>query len=450
MAIRLRTRLLLFLIPPLVVIMMASTVAQYYLSVRQAGSAFDQALSDTAVAMSQELETERGQVSFALSEETARLLRSDSVDEVFFAMRGPGGERIAGDEGLAPFGGDVSADQSHIYDDTFNERNVRVAVISASCGAARCQVQVAETLNKRRKLTNDIVLGTLLPQLVAAAVAIAIIWFGVGRALSPLGRLSKIIGRRSPRDLGPIDVDSTPGEARSLVKALNALFDRLREAGIAQQRFIAIAAHQLRTPLAGLQAAAELALLESSSTEIRQRLEQIDHSAARASRLASQLLALARSEPQAHLVDPVADVNLRLLVEEHIDEWVRMPVPKNIDIGFDLKDAIISGKAVLLREMMRNLVHNALEYSPERAKVTVRCGVDDGHCFLEVEDNGRGVEQAYRERVFEPFFRLPGTSGTGSGLGLAIAREVALAHGARIEIRDPASGQGTLVRVMFG
>jgi two-component system sensor histidine kinase TctE len=127
-----------------------------------------------------------------------------------------------------------------------------------------------------------------------------------------------------------------------------------------------------------------------------------------------------------------------------------MAVPKNIDIGFDLKDAIISGKAVLLREMMRNLVHNALEYSPERAKVTVRCGVDDGHCFLEVEDNGRGVEQAYRERVFEPFFRLPGTSGTGSGLGLAIAREVALAHGARIEIRDPASGQGTLVRVMFG
>ena len=449
MALKLRTRLLLFLIPPLVFIMMASAVAQYFLSVRPADSAFDQALSDTAVALSQEVEIENGRVNFALSEETARLLRSDSIDEIFYSVRGPKGERIAGDEGLASFRGQIPANQSRIYDDTFNKQNVRVAAISANCGAVRCQVQVAETLNKRRKLTNDIVLGTLLPQVVAGAVAVAIVWFGVGRALSPLGRLSGIIGRRSPRDLGPIDVDATPEETRSLVKALNALFERLREAGVAQQRFISTAAHQLRTPLAGLKAAAELVLLEPSSTEVRQRLKQINHSAVRASRLASQLLALARSEPQAYLVDPVADVDLRLLVEDHIDEWVRIASPKNIDLGFELKHAIINGRDYLLREMMRNLVHNALEYSPMKAKVTVRCGVDDGHCFLEVEDNGPGMAAAYREKAFEPFFRLPGTPGTGSGLGLAIAREVAMAHGARIEIADPAKGQGTVVRVSF-
>ncbi len=449
MAIKLRTRLLLFLIPPLVFIMMASTVAQYFLSVRQAGRAFDQALSDAALALSQELETENGRVIFALSEGTARLLRSDSIDDIFFTVRGPGGQWIAGDEGLAPFKGVVPANQSRLYDDNFSDRNVRVAAISTSCGAGRCLVQVAETLNKRRDLTNDIVFGTLLPQLVAGAVVIAIIWFGVGRALSPLERLSGIIDRRSPRDLGQIDVAAAPEEIRSLVKALNALFERLREAGVAQQRFIATAAHQLRTPIAGLRAATELVLLDPASAGVRQGLEQINRSAVRASRLAAQLLALARSEPQAHVVDPVAAVNLKQLVEGEIDEWVRMAISKQIDLGFELVDAVVSGKAMLLREMIRNLVHNALEYSPVNASVTVRCGVDDGHCFLEVEDNGPGVPLEYRERAFEPFFRLPDTPGTGSGLGLAIAREVALAHGASIAIGAPALGQGTVVRVRF-
>jgi two-component system sensor histidine kinase TctE len=448
-AIKLRTRLLLFLIPPLVFIMMASTVAQYFLSVRQAGSAFDQALNDAAVALSQEVEIDHGRGSLALSEETARLLRSDSIDDIYFSVRGPKGEWIAGDEGLPPFGGAVPANRSRFYDDKVYERNVRVAAISTSCGAGRCQIQVAQTLNKRRKLANDIVLGTLLPQLVAGAVVIAIIWFGVGRALGPLERLCGIIDRRSPRDLGQIDVAAAPDEIRSLVTALNALFERLREAGAAQQRFISTAAHQLRTPLAGLKAAAELALLEPVSAGVRQRLEQIDHAAARASRLASQLLALARSVPEAHLVDPMAAVNLKQLVEDQIDEWMRMAIPKNIDLGFELSDAVITGEAVLLREMMRNLVHNALEYSPAKAKVTVRCGVRDGHCFLEVEDNGPGIAPAYREKAFEPFVRLPGTPGTGSGLGLAIAREVAAAHGAGIAIGNPAQGEGTLVRVSF-
>ena len=377
------------------------------------------------------------------------MLRSDSTDEIYFAVRGPKGELIAGDRDLPASIGAMPMKQLRVYDDNFNQQKVRVAAISTDCGNARCQIQVAETLNKRQALTNDILLGTLVPQLVLGVFAFALIWLGIGRALSPLARLSRIIDRRSPRDLGPIEESATPEETKSLVTALNALFEKLRQSGLAQQRFIATAAHQLRTPLAGLKAEAELALMESPPPEMRHMLEHIDQSAARASRLATQLLALARSEPDAHLIDPITTVNLKTLIEEHVDEWVRMAAPKNIDLGFELSPAITSGKVVLLRELMRNLVHNALEYSPANAKVTLRCGATVGSYFFEVEDSGAGIPAEYREKAFEPFFRLPGTSGTGSGLGLAIAKEVASAHDAKIIIRDVSGGQGTLVRVNF-
>ena len=181
----------------------------------------------------------------------------------------------------------------------------------------------------------------------------------------------------------------------------------------------------------------------------RGELEHINQSATRASRLATQLLALARSEPDAHRVDPVTTIDLNTLVEEHVDEWVRMAAPKSIDIGFELQPAVMTGKVILLRELMRNLVHNALEYSPTNGKVTVRCGSDKVHCSFEVEDNGPGIPAEYREHIFERFYRCPGTSGTGSGLGLAIAKEVTLAHDANIEMSNPLEGLGTVVRVTF-
>ena len=445
----LRGRLLLFLLPPLVLIMIASAIAQYYLSVRPADRVFDISLSDSAFAISKELRVEGDRVRFALSEDTARLLRSDSRDEIYYVVRGPQGELIAGDYGLVASNGMLATDQPRIYDGTFNQQKVRVAAILTDCGGSNCQVEVAETLNKRNALINDILLGTLIPQLILGGIACALIWFGIGRALSPLHRLSRVIDERSPRDLGPIDTGNAPEEAKSFVVALNALFEKLKESGLAQQRFISTAAHQLRTPLAGLKAETELALFEPHSSDLREKLEHINQSATRASRLATQLLALARAEPNAHHVDPIATIDLIFLVEEHIDEWVRLAAPKYIDLGFELRPAIMQGKAVLLRELVRNLVHNALEYSPENGKVTVRCGIDGGHCSFEVEDNGAGIPKVYREIIFERFFRCPGTLGTGSGLGLAIAKEVTLAHDASITVNDPPGGTGTIVRVTF-
>ena len=449
MTVSLRARLMWFLIPPILFIMIGSVVAQYYLSVRRAGDVFDQALSDAAAALSQGLEIADGRIHFDLTDESARLLRSDSVDDVFFAVRGPGPGLIAGDEELPGLKTGLGGDGPMIYDDFVGGQKVRVAVVSTECGEARCRVQVAETLNKRRELTDNILLGTVSPQLVVGGLAIALIWFGVGRALIPLASLSRIINARSPHDLGPIKAESAPAEMRSLMSALNALFARLGEADASQQRFISTAAHQLRTPLAGLKAASDLVLLEPPPRDLKQQLEHINQSASRASRLANQLLALARAAPQSHYVEPFEMANLKHLVEEHVDEWVRMAGTKDIDIGFELHDATVMGNAVMLREMMRNIVHNALEYSPEDAIVTVRCGVADSNAFFEVEDTGPGIPFEFREKAFEPFFRLPGTTGVGSGLGLAIARDVAVAHGATIKLGSGSTGRGTLVRVYF-
>jgi len=443
----LRARLMWFLIPPLLLIMIGSVVAQYYLSVRRATYVFDRALSDAAAALSQGLEFADGRTRFDLTDESARLLRSDSVDEVYYAVRGPGPGLIAGDEELRDRRPGLVGDEPVIYDDAVGGLKVRVAMVSTECGRERCRIQVAETLNKRRELTDNILIGTVLPQLVVGVLAVALIWYGVGRALSPLAGLSRIINARSPHDLGPIKAESIPSEMRSLIGALNTLFEKLGEADASQKRFISTAAHQLRTPLAGLKAASDLVLLEPRPRDFKQQLEHINQSASRASRLANQLLALARAAPESHRVEPFELANLKRLVEEHVDEWVHMAGAKNIDIGFELRDATVKGNAVLLREMMRNLVHNALEYSPNDAIVTVRCGVADGNPFFEVEDTGPGIPYEYREKAFEPFFRLPGTPGVGSGLGLAIARDVAVAHGANIELGSGSTGRGTLVRV---
>jgi two-component system sensor histidine kinase TctE len=445
----LRARLILFLLPPLAIIMIASTIMQYYFSLRPAGRAFDQALADTAVALANELKIEDDRVSFTLSEETERLLRADQDDDIVYAVRNANGALVAGDEDLAAATKPLRGDQPRLSDAWFKHRPVRVAALSVACGKVRCQIEVAETTNKRRALTRDILLGTLLPQVALGALAFATIWFGVGRALQPLTRLSQELGTRSPRELRPLGHGDTPEEAKPLVDALNTLFGKLRASGQAQQRFLATAAHQLRTPLAALKAETELALLEAHPADMSEKLARLNQSAARASRLATQLLALARSEPDAQSIDPMVPLDLQNLIAEQIDEWVRAASAKDIDLGFELQPAQVQGNAVLLRELLRNLVHNALEYSPRQGRVTLRCGIRDKQCVFEVEDSGPGIPADQRERVFERFYRVPDTGGDGSGLGLAIVREIATAHRAEVAITAPPSGLGTVVRVFL-
>ena len=428
---------------------MLGAVGAYFLSLEPASEAYDQALVDVGIALGERIRSSGDSVLFDLPGAAEQVLRTDKYDTIYYHLRRPDGSPLAGDPGLPP----IPADQQPVdgviaYDGIYRDQPIRVVALLVPCGGQVCTVQVAETTNKRRKLARNIVISSLVPELLITLVTLALVWFGVKRGLAPLQHLSDEIRARSARDLRPIDPGQAPDEARPLVGALNQLFGQVAGASSNQQRFLANAAHQLRTPLAGLQAHTEIALAQGMPEENRAQLEQVHRATIRTARLANQLLALARAEPGGSRLD-AAPVNLRAVVEDAADEWVHRAMAREIDLGFELADVQVQGDALLLREALANLIHNALEYSPAGARVTVRTGKRNDLPFLEVEDDGPGIPESDREQVLERFYRVAGTPGTGSGLGLSIVREIAAAHRADIAIAAGEGGRGCRVGLTF-
>ena len=450
MAGSLRVNLLRLLIPPVAVILAVGSIAAYYLSIDPAADAYDQSLVNTAIALSERIHVQEGGPVFDLPSAAEAVVRTDKYDKVYYAVRDSQGQVIAGDQEIPLPPAGLQADEGVIaYDADYRGKRLRVVALLVPCGSGVCTVKVAETTIKRERLARDILIGSVLPQALLAVLTLALVWFGVTRGLVPLARLSDEIRERSPRDLRPINERGAPTEAKPLVTALNKLFGQVDEANRNQQRFLANAAHQLRTPLAGLQAHTELAMSQPVPDACRAELEYVHSATIRTARLANQLLALARAEPGGYRPAEFVRVELRQVVEECADEWVHRSLAKDVDLGFDLSSVDVPGDAFLLRELLVNLIGNAVEYTPAGGRVTVRIGLDDGSPCIEVEDDGPGIPAAERERVLERFYRLPGTSGTGSGLGLAIVREIALAHGARVEIGEGQGGRGCCVRLIF-
>lgn len=437
----LRARLLRMLLPPIAALLVLGAMVAYYPSMEPATEAYDQALVDVGISIGTYIRDGEAGYRLALPVAVDQVLRRDSFDTVYYRVVGPNGEPIAGDEGLPPPPADSDAESGVVvYNGVYNGRKVRAIALPAQCGPALCRVVVAETTLKRNRLARDILFSTLLPEMLIACATLVIVWFGVKRGLGPLARLSDEIKARSAGDLRPIDPAGTPEEARPIVSALNDLLGQLAQASRNQQRFLANAAHQLRTPLAGLQAHTELALAKPLPEPARGELEHVREATIRTARLANQLLALARAEPGAR--GDAAQVELKALVESEADAWVHQALARDVDLGFDLAPASVRGDAFLLREALANLVHNGIEYSPRGGRVTVRTGSRDGRPFAEVEDDGPGIPGPERERVLERFYRVPGTPGTGSGLGLAIVREIAAGHGAAIVIADGGGDTG--------
>lgn len=450
MAGSLRVNLLRLLIPSVAAMLAAGSVAAYYFSIAPAADAYDQALVNSAIALSGRIRTQHGRPVFDLTSEAEAVLRTDKYDTIYFVVRDPKGRVIAGDQDIPrPPAGLSAAEGVIAYDAVYRGRSLRATALLVPCAGGTCTVNVAETTVKRQRFARDILLGSVLPQAVLAALTLALVWFGVTRGLAPLARLSEEIHKRSPRDLRAIDEGGAPAEAKPLVAALNQLLEQVDEANLNQQRFLANAAHQLRTPLAGLQAHTELAMAQPVPEACRAELEYVHSATIRTARLANQLLSLARAEPGGYRPAAFARVELRQVVEGCADEWVHRSMDRDIDLGFELAPAEVAGDAFLLREVLVNLIGNAIEYTPAGGHVTVRTGSDANGHFLEVEDNGPGIPVAERERVLERFYRLDGTTGTGSGLGLAIVREIALAHGAGVTIGSGSDGAGCCVRLIF-
>jgi len=438
------------LLPPVAALLVLGAVGAYFISLEPASEAYDQALADVALALGERIRASPAGLAFDLPGAAEQVMRTDKFDTIYYHVRRPDGSALAGDPELPPLPESGAPEDGVIaYDALYRGQPIRVVAMLVPCAGLICTVQVAETTNKRRQLARNIVLSSLLPGLLIALAALAIVWFGVARGLAPLEDLSAEIRARSPRDLRPIDPGHAPLEARPLVGALNQLFGEVAESSNNQQRFLANAAHQLRTPLAALQAHTELALAKGVPEAHRAELEQIQRATIRTARLAGQLLALARAEPGGYRGEAHRPVNLRALVEDAADEWVHRALAREIDLGFELADVQAKGDALLLREALGNLIHNAIEYTPQGGRVTVRTGGRGEAPFLEVEDDGPGIPADERARVLERFYRVAGTSGAGSGLGLSIVREIAAAHGARIEIGAGEGDRGCRIGLTF-
>ena len=442
-----RYRLLGWLLVPLVALLLVGVLADYGTAVGPANAAYDQALIDAAIAIAGQIKPERGELIADLPPTAARVLRTDQYDQIYFAVLGPNGTVVAGDKGL-PLPPEIGVrKEPTLYDAEYNGSRVRLVAVPVSVGGVNAEVVVAETTIKRRKLVDQILVRMLVPEVLFAAAALGLIWIGVTQGLAPLQRLRFEIAARSHLDLHQVSEDRVPVEVRPVVHAINELLERLQRSIAVQRQFIADAAHQLRTPLAGLQARLELELTHSSPAEWQTTLTSLKHATDRTVRLANQLLALARAEVEALPLTNRRETNLRDVAQEVGQDWVHRALARELDLGFELADANVFADPFLMRELLSNLVDNAVEYANDGGRVTVRCGVCSARAFLEVEDEGPGIPEQERAKVLQRFYRIEGTRGHGSGLGLAIVREIAVAHFGSVEISAPPSGRGTLVRV---
>ncbi len=313
-------------------------------------------------------------------------------------------------------------------------------------------VSVAETLHKRDRTRSRILWSSLAVDICQLSLVLALIWIGVGLALGPLRTVEAQISSRSARDLTPLPRESVPTEIAGLVAALNRLFVTVRATSDAQQRFLESAAHQLRTPLTGLQIQLELLTEDPSAAPVRERLQMLLEAAQRLTHTTQQLLALARSDQAGSLRWEFTQIELSEIVESTVADRISAAIGAGLDIGAETEPGSIQGSPLAARggpEQPGKQRDRAYSCRRGGGVITVRCGVAAGAGFLEVSDSGIGIPVDEREQVLGRFFRGSNARGAGSGLGLAIVAEVAQVHGASVSINSGPDGKGTSVRITF-
>jgi two-component system, OmpR family, sensor histidine kinase TctE len=491
-----------WMLAPLLLLWPMSVVLTWLVAQGIANKPFDRELGEMVRVLSKEVSVRAGdgrpQAVFKLPAAASEILRADEADDIYYQVLGLRGELLSGDSNLAVPSDDDRAPPGEVRfrDETLNNDTVRVAYMWVSpqerpqertqervqdraqerAGAAGTAaatptdwplVQVAETLGKRSRLATEIIKGVILPQFVILPLAVLLVWLALARGIAPLNELQQRIRNRDSSDLSPIDERQAPEEVSPLVRAINDLLARLDQSMRSQKHFLADAAHQLKTPLAGLRTQAELAQRQIDAGQhdpqaLKKSLQQIARSSQSAAHMVNQLLAMARAEDQQHASQRQV-VNLARLATETVRDFVPRALDKRIDLGYEGPETLsrphavvaaaarhpqgpqVLGHALLLRELIRNLVDNALQYTPAGGTVTVRV-LDDPFgqvVVLQVEDSGPGIAATERELVFQPFYRSLGTDVDGSGLGLAIVREIALQHGAEVTISDAANHAST-------
>jgi len=444
-----KINLLKWLIAPLLAVNLIGAGLTYWLAWLPAQDAFDQSITDAAWALTSQIKRVRGKTSLELTKQAEQMLRSDHFDTMYFVVRDSNGETLAGDHNFPPVNQVTEPNEPVTYDGVMNGEQVRIAVLYVSIERTPVYIGIAETFRKRNQTHYVILISLLLLDGALTFFSIAIVMIAVNKGLSPLRELRQNLDQRNHDNLTPIEFKETAEELSPVIGAINSLLENIRKGASAQQNFLANVAHQIRTPLTGLRLQLEwLHQRHSGEPETAHSTELMASSVERMVRQSNQLLALARAEPSRFKPTHQEDLSLDKLVEESVQHFIEQADKKQIDLGFDLQPARMKGDRFMLRDLIDNLVDNAVRYSPPQSTVTVSCREQEDATLLTVEDSGPGIAPEHRELIFDRFYRVNDKI-AGSGLGLAIVRDIAKDHGGEITLTSGEANCGTVFTVRF-
>lgn len=448
----LRSRLFLLLILPLIVIAGIASYARFEEAERLSQTLYDNTLLAVALTISRDVAISEGDI---LTEQLLEELTTALGDPVYYRITGPGGGFVTGysDPPDVPDASDIQSGKPFFFDSTYLGREVRSVVLREFLNQPRLQgwmtVEVWQTVSQRAALSRDLLFQSIALLTTIILSAAVILWFGIKLGLKPLLDLQNAISLRTPDDLRPIR-RWIPIELRPLVQTTNSLFERLAKAFEIRSAFISDAAHQLRNPIASIVTQAEAAVSSPDEETLRNRVESIAQSARATGRLTNQLLSLERVRGRS-LRALFEHVDIVALISARIRAFAEVQLLNDIAVGFAVEGVPkpLLCDPVMIEEMMANLLDNALRYGLRQGgELDVMLCFSDDEVAIVVEDDGPGIDEVLRERVFDRFFRADLDFGDGCGLGLAIVADIAEAHGgnsrcvssqkgARFEIRLP-------------
>ena len=457
----LRRQLLLGILLPVLAVVMLNAALLYRQALTSADTAYDRTLLASAKAIGEQLRldsaNERPRVIAELPYAALEAFEADNRSRMVYRVSGFDGEVVSGFDDLPPpraadprrDAPPVYAALVRFYDDHYRNEPVRMAVllqpVAGAGGQGMAVIQVAETLELRHALARQLLLQTLWQQgLLLVLIAGVVLWV-VQRVTRPVRRLSQALVARDEADLSPLPATDAPHELRPVVDATNAVMARLAHLLAHQKRFVRDASHQLRTPLAVLKAQVQSA--RRGDVEPMQALAEIDTTVQGATELANQMLALAKVEQlrQQGLQGESPREDWEPIVRGVALDLAPLIAAGRIDFELVTTPARVPAHAWALRELTRNLLHNAIKHTPAGGSLVLRLAQQADEALLEVIDSGPGLDAAQRERLFQPFSAAGPQA--GSGLGLAICREIVATAGGRIRLDDRDHGQGLAARV---
>lgn len=452
----LRRRIGSWLLPPLVVLLIVNAFLSYQAALEAVNRAYDRSLSASIKSIAEQTHSLEGEIQVDIPYAAFEMFEDKAQERIYHAVLAASGELVTGYPDLRPPSPPLEGGEITLFDMDYRGAAIRVGAMTkrlydpALVGGDAVTIVFGETTESRTALARELFLDSMRRQLALVGLGGVLVFITIGTAFRPLLKLRDTIRGRSEEDLTPVRADEVPSEVGPLIDAINHHMERLSAMLVARRRFLADAAHQIRTPLAVLTTQAEVGLRQSDVAEMRSTFASLLVSIRGARRLANQMLSMSRAEAVDGVSEDRALVELGQIAREVALDLAPLALQKRIDLAFEgaERHLILQGNAAMLREMIANLIDNAIRYGPPGSSVLVAVAGWGDEAVVSVTDQGPGIPESERENVFKRFYRILGHADTeGSGLGLAIVREICWAHGGTITLKDGDDGCGLCVEV---